>query len=726
MNGRNSNIENALDILNSAQKEAVTSSAQHLLVLAGAGSGKTRVLVHRIAWLVSCGVSPFSILAVTFTNKAAAEMRNRLQKILEVNLSAMWVGTFHGIAHRLLRMHWQEANLPEHFQIMDAEDQLKVIRRVMKSMDLDEEKWEPKPVQYYINGNKDKAKRPSDLEGSDYRGRTMITIYQAYEDACAKNGLVDFAELLLRAYDLLRNHPHILLHYQQKFRCLLVDEFQDTNTIQYAWLKLLAGGSTRLTAVGDDDQSIYGWRGAEVKNIRDFGEDFLGAQIVRLEQNYRSTATILQAANAVIQKNTGRLGKNLWTSGDLGDSITVYAAFSETDEARYICECIQSDVTAGRQWANFAVLYRSNAQSRALEESLLRAGIPYRIFGGLRFFERAEIKNVLAYLRLLLLKDDDASFERVINLPSRGVGEKSLDVLRSYSRENGISLWASAKTLIENKQLTGRASAAISQFILLLEEMTAAIKGLPLSQQIALVLDLSGLVAFYEKEKGERSQNRIENIKELLSATHDFEQGLQPGEADHSLSSFLSHASLDSGYQEKQQDAVQLMTLHSSKGLEFPVVFLVGLEEGLFPHQMSLSEADGLEEERRLCYVGITRAQEKLVLSHAECRQLYGEEKMRRPSRFLKEIPSELLKHTRKAVTIVQPVEHSIRRAQQAPLEDSALFRNGQRVVHRTFGSGTVLNCEGVGDHSRIYVSFDKAGSKWLVAQYAKLEPAEA
>ena len=555
----------------------------------------------------------------------------------------------------------------------------------------------------------------------------MISIYQAYEEACAKNGLIDFAELLLRAYDLLRNYPHVLSHYQQKFQCLLVDEFQDTNTIQYAWLKLLVGDNTRLTAVGDDDQSIYGWRGAEVKNIRHFGEDFPGSHIVRLEQNYRSTATILQAANAVIQRNMVRLGKNLWTSGSLGEPITVYAAFSETDEARYICESIQSDVkTVGRQWSDFAVLYRSNAQSRALEESLLRAGIPYRIFGGLRFFERAEIKNVLAYLRLLLLKDDDASFDRVINLPSRGVGEKSLEVLRSYSRENNVSLWFSAKTLIENKQLTGRASAAISQFIVLLEEMTEAVKDLPLSKQIALVLELSGLVAFYEKEKGERSKNRIENIKELISATHDFEQGLQPEEAGHALSQFLSHASLESDYQEKQQDAVQLMTLHSSKGLEFPVVFLVGLEEGLFPHQMSLSEADGLEEERRLCYVGITRAKEKLVMSHAECRQLYGEEKTRRPSRFLKEIPSELLKHTRKAVTIVQPVEQAIRRVQQAPLEDNALFRNGQRVMHRTFGSGTVLNCEGVGDHSRIYVSFDKAGSKWLVAQYAKLEPAEA
>lgn len=720
------NAEHYLQYLNPAQKEAVVSNARALLVLAGAGSGKTRVLVQRIAWLVDNGLSPFSVLAVTFTNKAAAEMRSRLQQMIGGNLSSMWVGTFHSIAHRLLRCHWREAGLSENFQIMDSEDQLKMIRRIIKLMDLDEEKWVPRQVQYYVNSNKDKGLRASGIDpGKDIQARTMHGLYEAYESACAKNSMLDFAELLLRALELWRNSPDLLAHYQQKFRHLLVDEFQDTNTVQYAWLKLLSRGSDAdVTVVGDDDQSIYGWRGAQVANIRDFECDFPGASVVRLEQNYRSTAVILQAANAVIKQNTGRLGKNLWTAGDQGEPITLYAAFSETDEARYICERVQAEVDGGRGYSSFAILYRSNAQSRALEEALMRAAIPYRIYGGLRFFERAEIKNVLAYLRLLLVRDDDASFERVINLPSRGIGEKSLDVLRSYSRQSNISLWAAARSLIDARQLAGRASAAIAQFLALIDGIDDAAQGRTLSEKVELTIDLSGLIPFYEKEKGEKSQNRVENIKELISATSEFEQTLSGEDLGAALSLFLSHASLESGHvQEKVADAVQLMTLHSSKGLEFPVVFIVGLEEGLFPHQMSLSGEGGLEEERRLCYVGITRAKEKLTLSHAECRQLYGEEKMRKPSRFLREIPPELLSHTRKTATVIKPIEQ-VKRWGYSPQQDDSLFRLGQRVTHKTFGSGTVLDCEGMGDSSRVHVSFDKVGSKWLIAQYAKLEPA--
>lgn len=712
-------VSDLLSPLNEAQREAVAAENHHLLVLAGAGSGKTRVLVHRIAWLIRAeGLSPHAILAVTFTNKAAKEMRHRLEGILGMSVRSMWVGTFHGLAHRLLKAHWQEAKLPQDFQILDSDDQLRLVKRICRELALDENRWPPKQIQWFINAQKDEGLRAAhvDISGGDLYILTMVKAYRAYEEACQRAGLVDFAELLLRAHELWLNNPSLLGHYQDRFRQILVDEFQDTNTIQYAWLRVLAGKQVPVVAVGDDDQSIYGWRGAKIENIQRFNEDFEGAKTVRLEQNYRSTQNILAAANAVIHHNTGRLGKELWTAGEQGEPISVYAAFNEQDEARFITEQIQSWLNDGNNRASVAVLYRSNAQSRVLEEAFIRADIPYRIYGGHRFYERMEIRNALAYMRLLANRTDDAALERVINTPPRGIGAKTLEILRNTAREADVPLWQGIVLCKEQGRLKGRALSAVEGFTALLNDIDSGSENLPLPELVEHVLQHSGLLTYHKAEKGEKGQARVENLEELVSAAGAFtpeDDSLAP------LQEFLANAALDAGdaQADDHEDSVQLMTLHAAKGLEFPLVFLAGLEENLFPHQMSVEEPGRLEEERRLCYVGITRAMQKLVLSYAEARRLHGSDSYNSPSRFLREIPPDLLAEIRLHNTVSRPVSSVM----AASVPDTGLSL-GQRVYHQIFGEGVVLNFEGRGNNARVEVNFDSEGSKWLVVQYANLQ----
>ncbi len=717
-----------LDPLNDAQREAVTAPATNALVLAGAGSGKTRVLVHRIAWLIQAeGASPYGILAVTFTNKAAAEMRGRIEELLGMPAGGMWVGTFHGLAHRLLRAHWKDANLPQTFQIIDSDDQYRVIRRILKAMALDEDKWQPKQVQWFINGRKDEGLRPQHIDnrGDPYLAQ-MLRIYQTYEETCQRAGLVDFAELLLRAHELWRNRPEILRHYQQRFGHVLVDEFQDTNAIQYAWLRLLVGQQNKLFVVGDDDQSIYGWRGARIENIQRFSNDFPGTQVLRLEQNYRSTATILSAANALIAYNNGRLGKKLWTDGVQGDPIQLYAAFNETDEANFIVGRIKHRLEEGQRRSECAVLYRSNAQSRVIEEALIMAGIPYRVYGGLRFFERAEIKDALAYLRLVRNRNDDASFERVVNTPVRGIGNRTLELVRDHARQTGASLWQAGTALCETQQSNARGVMALGGFFHLIEQLDQDTQDLELEEQTEHVVNSSGLIDHYKKEKGEKGRARIENLEELVSAARQFEYNAEELEMD-AMSAFLSHAALEAGegQGDMEQECVQLMTLHSAKGLEFPLVFLCGMEEGLFPHQLSIEEPGRLEEERRLCYVGITRARQQLYLSYAECRRLYGSDSYQPPSRFIREIPAELIQEVRPATRSVTavPTPRAMPRHVARPMDDAPSGLSlGQQVSHAKFGEGVILNYEGQGGHARVQVNFKNAGSKWLVVAYANLQ----
>ncbi len=714
-----------LDSLNDAQRSAVAAPVGSMLVLAGAGSGKTRVLVHRIAWLVQAeAMSPYSIMAVTFTNKAAAEMRSRIEELLGIPPRGMWVGTFHGLSHRLLRSHWQEAGLPENFQILDSDDQLRIIKRIMKAMQLDEQKWPPRQAQWYINSKKDEGLRPDYIDpGYDPFERTMVDVYRRYHDYCQQAGVVDFGELLLRAHELLLKRPDVLQHYRERFRYILVDEFQDTNAIQYAWLRLLAGDQDKLMVVGDDDQSIYGWRGARIENIRQFTQDFPGASTIKLEQNYRSTGNILQAANAVIANNPDRLGKELRTDGDSGEPVHLYAGFNEMDEARFVTDRIKEAVANGMAYRDIAVLYRSNAQSRILEEAMLRAGIPYRIYGGLRFFERAEIKNALAYLRLASSPNDDTSLERVINVPARGIGEKSVEKLREAARSQGVTLWQAMKNLVASSAVGGKAGKSMATFIELIESLGEAAKTLNLGELSDHVMTMSALVEHHGKEKGEKGQARIENLEELVNACRQFDMDDYGGESDSEnitpLDAFLAHAALEAGDNQADQfqDSVQMMTLHAAKGLEFPLVFLTGMEEGLFPHKMSLDD-DNLEEERRLCYVGITRAMTTLYLTYAESRRLYGSETMNRPSRFIREIPGELLQEVRLGGTISRPVV-----TRMAPASADHGLSLGQRVHHDVFGSGIVTNYEGEGNQSRVQVNFDSEGSKWLMMAYANLVP---
>ncbi|NHZ69956.1 MAG: DNA helicase II, partial [Thermotogales bacterium] len=682
-----------IDSLNEAQREAVTASQDPLLVLAGAGSGKTRVLVHRIAWLVQVeGISPYGILAVTFTNKAAGEMRTRIEQLIGVPTRGMWVGTFHGLAHRLLRAHWQDAGLPQSFQVLDSDDQYRVIRRILKALELDEDRWPPRQSQWYINARKDEGQRPQHIEHKgDPHQRQQIAIYQAYEELCKRSGLVDFAELLLRAHELWLQHPELLEHYQQRFRHILVDEFQDTNTIQYAWLRVLSGRQANITIVGDDDQSIYGWRGAKIENLQRFGRDFPGARTLRLEQNYRSTGVILKAANALIARNDGRMGKNLWTEGNEGELIQLYTAMNEQDEAHFVVERIRALAEQGAARSAHAILYRSNAQSRVFEERLLQAGIAYRVYGGLRFFERQEIKDALAYLRMCENHEDDASFDRVVNQPPRGIGERTLAVVRERAKLEKIPLWSAAQALNDGDELNARARNALAAFLKIIHTFSEDIEPLSLGEQVEHIIECSGLKQHYAKEKGEKGQARIENLEELANAAREFEYDVEEEEDIEPLSAFLAHAALEAGegQADKWEDCVQLMTLHSAKGLEFDTVFLCGLEEGLFPHQRSVEEPGRLEEERRLCYVGITRACKRLFLTHAERRRLYGNESCNMPSRFISEIPADLMDEIRPRIQVNRPYAGAASRPLQGrqPIEPGPNGLNlGQRVQHAKFG----------------------------------------
>src|SRR6187431_3115685 len=706
-----------LDTLNDAQRAAVTAPVGPVLVLAGAGSGKTRVLTHRIAWVIQTqGASPHSILAVTFTNKAAHEMRARIEKLLGIPGSSMWVGTFHGIAHRLLRLHWREANLPQSFQILDGEDQLRLVKKIVKAMELDEARWVPREIQWFINHNKDEGHRPATLkDGNDPTRQQLIKLYAEYEAQCQRAGVVDFAELLLRAYELWLKNPSLLAHYQHRFRHVLIDEFQDTNAIQYAWSLLVAGQGGAPFVVGDDDQSIYRWRGARVENLTRFSKDYPAAKMYRLEQNYRSTGNILKAANTLIANNTGRLGKNLWTSGADGDRIKLYGAFNERDEANFVMNRIREWTNHGGLRREVAILYRSNAQSRAFEEAFLSARIPYKVYGGLRFFERAEIKDALAYLRLISSRADDASFERVVNLPTRGIGATTLDKVRDQAKSAGTHLWTAAAHCIATGALGPKAEAAVNGFLKLIDQLANDISGLELHEQVDHVITNSGLVEHHKKEKAsDRGEARVENLNELVTAARNFEPDVAQTSEDGvdeklpPLESFLAHAVLESGEGQaaEWEDCVQMMTLHTAKGLEFPVVFLCGMEDGLFPHQRSLNDLDGLEEERRLCYVGATRAMKQLFLTYAEQRRLHGVDSYGMPSRFIKEVPAELIEEVRPRVQVHRPVVAAVRFRQ--PVEEPVApgVKLGARVKHSKFGEGVVLNVEGSGAHARVEVRF--------------------
>ena len=737
-------VSRLLDELNGSQREAVAAPEENLLILAGAGSGKTRVLVHRIAWLIEAeNISPWSIMAVTFTNKAAREMRARIESLMGLDTTQLWVGTFHGLAHRLLRRHWQEAGLQQQFQILDSDDQLSILKRLCKEMQLDESRWPVRQFQHFINGCKDEGKRPQHIETQgDFQLDTQVKVYAAYHQACERAGLVDFGELLLRCHELWLNNSALLTHYQGRFKHLLVDEFQDTNTIQYAWLRVLSGSAAKVMAVGDDDQSIYGWRGARIENIQHFERDFGNAITVRLEQNYRSTGTILKAANGLISNNSGRLGKNLWTDGNDGEPISLYAAFNEMDEARFIVDQIDQWQKDGGMRAECAILYRSNAQSRVLEEALIRAQMPYRIYGGQRFYDRLEIRNALAYLRLIKNRNDDAAMERVFNVPTRGVGAATVTKIRQNARAEGCSMWDSTKQIIAQNELPTRAHNAIDSYVKLINRLDEETSEALLHDMVDLVIQQSGLIQHHLKEKGEKAQTRIDNLMELVSAAKGFASTWNPAQetddpdseldpvATTPLAAMLDQAALDAGEQQadESEDSVQLMTLHSAKGLEFPMVFLGGVEEGLFPHKMSLEEGDRLEEERRLCYVGITRAMQRLFITYAESRRLHGQDTFNRPSRFIGEIPEGLMNEVRLKSSISRPVtarptptRQYDRWGRHQELE-TPVVALGQNVRHPLFGIGTVVNAEGSGPQARVQVNFENDGSKWLVLAYAKLE----
>ena len=743
-----------MESLNNEQTAAVTAPLGNILVLAGAGSGKTRVLVHRIAWLLKeHAVSPHRILAVTFTNKAAGEMRRRLESLLGHALSGLWAGTFHGLAHRLLRIHWREVGLNEHFQILDGDDQLQLIRRLLKSLSIDEERWEPKQVQNFICRQKDEGLRADQLSAS-FRpyDQMMANIYRQYETFCKENHKVDFSELILLSYELLQSNAELRAHYQARFSHCLVDEFQDTSALQYQWISLLAGQAASVMVVGDDDQSIYGWRGAKIENMTRFQSEFSGATIVRLEENYRSTGTILSAANAVILNNGERIGKTLRTLEAQGEPITLYKGFNEEDEALYIVRQIRAYLEdTSRSPKDIAILYRSNAQSRVLEEALMRSGIPYVIHGGFKFFERAEIKDALAYLRLKMDPTDNMAFERSVNTPPRGIGEKSLDKIREVAKEQGCSFWEAAKKSALDSVLTGKSGSGLQDFLQVIEQLRALGSETALSTIIKAVIEKSGLLRFFKEQAGPLAKNRVENLEELVNAACDFEQDVKIEEGLSPLLAFLSYATLDAGERSREAEnkpAIQMMTLHSAKGLEFPVVFIAGLEEGLFPHHFSLESAAALEEERRLFYVGITRAMHRLFLTSAEKRRLFGREEVKRLSRFVPEIPYQLVKKDERRLSVTLPaggnrsdplftrktglgsvgpfsrpstfVGHGQTNNVRAPKETEGLGI-GQRVMHPKFGAGTVIDLDGQGEKMRVHVNFDVYGDKWLALAFAQL-----
>ncbi len=725
-----------LDPLNQAQREAVTSPSLATLVLAGAGSGKTRVLTHRMAWLCEDqGVSPHGLLAVTFTNKAAGEMRNRLANLLNpidplhstesaVRVGGLWVGTFHSLSNRLLRLHHMEAKLPPTFQILNSDDQQRLIKRVLREANLDETRWPPRMGAGLINDWKEQGLRARHLAASGDPVRdTMIPVYQEYEAICQRGGLVDFTELLLRATELLRDHDTLRQHYQRRFTQVLIDEFQDTNSLQYAWARLLVGEENGIFAVGDDDQSIYGWRGAKIEHIQNFARDFSNTHLVRLEQNYRSTSHILEAANAIIARNQGRMGKNLWTEGERGAPIQYYLAFNEQDEAYFVVQQIEQAMRDGLMRSECAILYRANALSRVLEEALIRAGLPYRIYGGLRFFDRAEIRDALAYLRLMANRDDDAAFERVVNTPVRGLGDKSILTLRERARAEGVSLWRAAVNTLAGGKFPPRAAGGLRQFVELIEGLAQSTAEQSLADRVAAVIDQSGLRDMQQKDRDrERGEARLENLDELVNAARSFVFEVEAAAGMSELDAFLSQTSLDAGdaQGEAWEDCVQLMTLHSAKGLEFPRVFLVGLEEGLFPHQMSLDEPGRLEEERRLCYVGITRAQKVLTLTSTESRRLHGRQTFPVPSRFLSELPADLIDEIRPRANQAYQAPKGLP-ARAASTENG--WSVGQAVRHAKFGEGTIIDHEGTGASTRVLVNFGVEGSKWLILSFANLVP---
>jgi len=718
-------VSSIISPLNDAQRLAVSAPMQAMLVLAGAGSGKTRVLVHRIAWHLKINhIAPHNILAVTFTNKAASEMRHRVEELLNISARSMWIGTFHGLAHRLLRQHTKQAKLPDTFQVMDSDDQLRIIKRLLKSLNIDDTKWPPKQVQGFINGQKEEGIRARHMsDNGDFYYRQMWQVYKAYEELCDRSGLVDFAELLLRAHELLRDNEDLLSFYRDRFQQVHVDEFQDTNTIQYAWLRLLTEGNNNLFVVGDDDQSIYGWRGAKIENIFNFQKHYPDHQVVRLEQNYRSSGHILKAANHLIAHNDSRMGKELWTDAGDGLPLSLYAAFNEQDEAYFVVEKIRQWVKDGGMRSDVAILYRSNAQSRQFEERLMTTATPYRVYGGLRFFERMEIKNALAYLRLSANPHDDASFERIVNTPTRGIGAKTLDDMRILARDNAVSLWQASLTLLQENRLPPRASSALQAFLNLINKLSQETTNHEaLFESVKYVIEASGLIELYKKEKQDKGETRVENLEELVNAAKLFDYDSNNPENLSELDLFLTHAALEAGEMQgdADEDCVQLMTLHSAKGLEFKVVFMVGVEEGLFPSQQSFEDPGRLQEERRLCYVGITRAMQQLYISYAESRRLYGKDSYPRPSRFIKEIPAEAIQEIRIRANVTRPVA-STPSYNSGPVSNSR-YKLGQSVRHEKFGDGVVLQTEGEGEQERVQINFRNAGIKWLMLAYAKLD----
>ena len=712
------------DGLNEKQQQSVTLSEDiNALILAGAGSGKTRVLTHRIHYLVSeKNHHPDDILAVTFTNKAANEMKERLSDLLRRPIGRMWVGTFHSLAHRLLRTHPAEANLSPTFQILDAQDQFRIIKRLMKENAVDEKKLKIKEVQWFINKNKDNGISPQDIDvGYDYAKKQKVKVFDLYENFVQTNDLVDFAGLLVKSYELLKNNQPLLDYYQKKFCHILVDEFQDTNTIQYQFIKILHNQDNHVFCVGDDDQSIYGWRGAKIENIQKIEDDFKPIQVIKLEQNYRSTGNILSASNALIAKNKNRLEKSLWTDSGDGDLINVFNARNEREEAQYVVSEIQTQFNQGRNLDECAILYRSNAQSRVFEESLIKFNLNYRIYGGLRFFERAEIRQAMSYVRLIENTSDNLAFERVVNFPTRGIGLSTIEKIRARAIESHTDLFQSSIAIAES--LPARASNALQGFIQLIESINDSTKNLTLSEKVDSILLQSGLMAHYANDKTDKAGSKLENLKELVSAATEY---IHEEEEMTETEGFIALATLDSSGESNQsnQNYVQLMTVHSAKGLEFPVVFLVGLEEDLFPSRQRVNQPSNIDEERRLCYVGMTRAMQSLTLSHATSRNLYGETIYSRNSVFLDEIPSSFLNHIKNESdgNFYQEYKKSTNEGKSMASTSDSIYSIGQAVKHAKFGMGTVVNYEGSGDSMRVQINFQKAGTKWLITSYAKLE----
>ncbi|RCL35778.1 MAG: DNA helicase II [SAR86 cluster bacterium] len=720
-------VSHILDNLNEQQREAVTSEKEHLMVLAGAGSGKTRVLVHKIAWQVEAlQINPASIMAVTFTNKAAMEMRSRIEELLQVQMRDSWVGTFHGLSHKLLKRFYKEANLSSGFTILDSDDQLRIVKRISKELNLDEATWPARQTQWQINSWKDDGLRSKDVnENEDYFKETIKKVYIEYEEVCKNDNLVDFGELLLKSYEVIKENELVKEFFHSRFKSVLVDEFQDTNTIQYKWLLEITSKNASITAVGDDDQSIYGWRGAKVENVDDFTKHFKDTEVIKLEQNYRSTNVILGAANAVIDNNSDRLGKNLWTDKKEGEEIILYQAYNEQDEARYVADVLKDWMNKGELYSDSAILYRSNAQSRALEEALLRINIPYRIYGGLRFYERMEIKNAIAYLKIIFNNSDNPAFERSISNPTRGVGEKTLNKIRATAKKHNISYIKSSAKLIDENSITGRGGLELKNYLEFIANCKSFIEENTLSSLMEEIIKSSGLYSYHAKEPGEKGKTRVENLEELVSATKNFEQSIREEKTNIEIAEqYLDMISLDSGDRQASEydDAAQLMTMHSAKGLEFKMVMITGLEESLFPHGRSMENASQLEEERRLCYVAITRAMEKLYITHTESRRLHGSDTFNPPSRFIREIPKELINEIRPRAQTKIPYNRTDFKETKMEFEEEIGIALGQKVQHKKFGEGIVLNYEGSGDSARIQVSFDNSGTKWLVMAYANLE----